>query len=135
MDQVLLVDDDPTQLRIRQAILRSVGLVVHIATNVDSALAFMRTMEKSIGLVITDHCLPGRTGADLVRELRETAPLMEVLVLSGMPGIEDEYKGLNVSVRLKPIPPEEFIRFVQASLREQKKSSHGANSSKSGGLQ
>jgi DNA-binding NtrC family response regulator len=116
MLQVLLVDDDAGQLRIREQILRNAGLVVHIATNVDSALAFLRTVGDTIGLVVTDHYLTGHTGVDLVREMRLTSPLMPVLVLSGMPGIEDEYEGLNVSVRFKPFPPEELIRVVQSSL-------------------
>jgi len=70
----------------------------------------------TIGVVVTDHYLPGRTGADLVRELRLTLPSMPVVVLSGMPGIEDEYDGLDVSIRLKPFPPEELIRVIQSSL-------------------
>jgi CheY-like chemotaxis protein len=116
MFQILLVDDDPVQLRIREAILRSAGFVVHVATNVDSALAFLRSMRDKIGVVVTDHFLPGKTGADLVRELRQTDTSMPVVVLSGMPGIEEEYEGLNVSVQLKPFPPEQFIRMVQTSL-------------------
>jgi DNA-binding response OmpR family regulator len=116
MLQVLLVDDDPTQLRIRELILRNAGMVVHIATNVDSALAFMRSVGDKIGVVVTDHFLPGRTGADLVREIRLAAPALPIFVLSGMPGIEDEYDGLNVCVHLKPFPPEEFIREIQSVL-------------------
>jgi DNA-binding response OmpR family regulator len=73
-------------------------------------------MGDKIGLVVTDHFLPERTGADLVREMRLTMPLIPVLVLSGMPGIESEYEGMNVSVRMKPIAPEEFIRFTQENV-------------------
>jgi DNA-binding response OmpR family regulator len=114
---VLMVDDDPGQLRIRQAILRSAGLVVEIATNVEEALSCLRSAANNIGVVVTDHCLPGRSGVDLVRELRVTAPFMPVVVLSGMPGIEDEYDGLDVSVRLKPFPPDEFIRYIRGFVR------------------
>jgi DNA-binding response OmpR family regulator len=116
MLRVLMVDDDPVQLRIRGAILRNAGLDVHVATNVEGALAFLRSVGDTIGVVVTDHYLPGRTGADLVRELRLTLPSMPVVVLSGMPGIEDEYDGLDVSIRLKPFPPEELIRVIQSSL-------------------
>jgi DNA-binding response OmpR family regulator len=116
MLQVLLVDDDPCQLRTRETILRNAGFVVHIATSVESALAFLRSVGDKIGVVVTDHFLPGRTGADLVRELRLTAPTMPVVVLSGMPGIEDEYDGLNVCIRLKPFPPDQFIEVIQSSL-------------------
>jgi len=121
MLQVLMVDDDPGQLRLRQAILSNAGVTVHIATNAESALAFLRTVGNKIGVVVTDHFLTGRTGADLVREMRCTLPSMPVLVLSGMPGIEDEYDGLDVSVRLKPFPPDEFIGFVLNSLSSPKK--------------
>jgi DNA-binding NtrC family response regulator len=116
MLQVLLVDDDLCQLRTRQTILCSAGFVVHPATSVESALAFLRTLGDKIGVVVTDHFLTGRTGADLVRELRLTAPSMPVVVLSGMPGIESEYDGLNVSIRLKPFPPDQFIREIQSCL-------------------
>jgi DNA-binding NtrC family response regulator len=116
MLQVLLVDDEPSQLHLRQTILRSAGMVVHVATSAESALAFLRSAGNKVGVVITDHCLTRSTGADLVRELRLTSPSMPVVVLSGMPGIEGEYTGLNVSIRMKPFPPEEFIRVVQNSL-------------------
>jgi DNA-binding NtrC family response regulator len=116
MPQVLIIDDDPGQLRIRETILRSAGLVVHIATNAESALAFLRSMGDAIGAVVTDHFLPGRSGADLVRELRQTDPAMPVLVLSGMPDIEGEYDQLNVIVRTKPFPPQELIQVVKGLL-------------------
>jgi hypothetical protein len=41
---------------------------------------------------------------------------MPVVVLSGMSGIEEEYDGLNVCVRMKPLPVEEFIRDVKSLL-------------------
>jgi CheY-like chemotaxis protein len=118
MLQVLIVDDDPFQLRIRETILRNVGMVVHVAPDADSALALLRSVGKKIGVVVTDHFLPGRTGAELVRELRLALPSLPVVVLSGMPGIESEYEGLNVSVHLKPYAPTEFIREIQSVLAE-----------------
>lgn len=119
MSQVLIVDDDATQLRIRAAILRNEGLVVHVASNVDEALALVHSLEGQIGVVVTDHHLPGRNGTELVRELREFMPALPVLVLSGMPGIDDQYEGLNASVFLKPFPPEQFILMVQSFLAQQ----------------
>jgi DNA-binding NtrC family response regulator len=116
MLQVLLVDDDSSQLRVRELILRGAGMCVHVASNAESALELLRSVGDQIGVMVTDHCLQGGTGADLVRELRLIAPSMPVLVLSGMCDIADEYEGLNVSVRVKPFPPQELIREVQSSL-------------------
>ena len=116
MPHVLLVDDDSGQLRIREMILRSSGINVHGASDVNRALDILRSQGNEIGLVVTDHYLDGNTGADFVRELRRIAPSMPVLVLSGAPDIEQNYDGLDVSVRQKPFPPQQFIQDVQKLL-------------------
>jgi DNA-binding NtrC family response regulator len=118
MRQILMVDDDPTQLRIRGIILRGAGFLVNVATDVDSALACLRSPDSEVGVVITDHNLRGRSGADLVRELRLFAPALPVVVLSGMPGIEPDYDGLDVTFRFKPLPPGEFIEVIQRFLSQ-----------------
>lgn len=118
MSQVLLLDDDASQLRIREAILRSAGLLVSIATTPESALAIMRTKASGhFSVVVTDHLLVGQTGADFVRELRNSSPTMPVIVLSGLPDIDDEYSGLNVTIRQKPLPPEELIKMVKTAMQ------------------
>jgi DNA-binding NtrC family response regulator len=116
MLQVLMVDDDPGQLNTRGIILRGAGLAVKLASDAESALACLRFLDGQIGVVVTDHNLNGRSGVELVRELRLTAPSLPVVVLSGMPGIEPEYDGLNVTFRFKPLPPQEFIQVVRSFL-------------------
>ncbi|HUO60562.1 MAG TPA: response regulator [Candidatus Acidoferrales bacterium] len=116
MRHILLVDDDPIQLRTREAILRSAGLMVSIATSVESAAATMRTLAKHIGMVITDHLLKGTTGVSLVQQVRSRASHIPVLVLTGFPEAEADYEGLNVIVRHKPLPPEELIALAQKAL-------------------
>jgi len=116
MLKVLMVDDDPCQLRIREIILRGAGVAAILATDADSALASLRSRGGEVGVVVTDHNLPGRSGAALVRELRLTEPFLPVIVLSGMPGIEPEYDGLDVTFCYKPLPPDEFVRSIQQLL-------------------
>jgi DNA-binding NtrC family response regulator len=118
MLQVLMVDDDAVQLRIRQIILRNAGLSAILATDAEGALAALGSMRGEIGVVVTDHNLPGRSGAGLVRELRLTDPSLPVIVLSGMPGIEPDYDGLDVTFCFKPLPPDEFIQAVQRALSQ-----------------
>ncbi|MGH9568615.1 MAG: response regulator, partial [Candidatus Angelobacter sp.] len=61
MKQVLLLDDNPSQLSIRELVLRKGGLESHIATNAHSALALLRSDpgQQKIGAVVTDHVMPG----------------------------------------------------------------------------
>ena len=116
MNKVLLVDDNPAQLSVREAVLRKAGFEVSLATTVESALATLRVLRGSIGVVVTDHLMPGGSGLDLVRQLRISDNWVAVIVLSGMPEAEAEYHGLGVIFRPKPLPPPELIELVRASL-------------------
>lgn len=120
MTQVLLLDDNPTQLRVREAILRAAGMMVSVATTVESAVALMRSASDHFGAVVTDHYLEGQTGVDFVRQLRSFNETIPVVVLTGMPGIDEEYEGLNARVRQKPLPPDELISLVRSALDGQR---------------
>lgn len=119
--RVLLIDDDPLQLRVREAVLRDAGVPVDIATTAESALAFLRTdAGATIGTIVTDHMMPGTSGAVFVKLLRELKPDVPVVVISGLAEAEDEYDGLNVLFRTKPCPPPELIDLVRRLLSHSK---------------
>lgn len=113
----MLVDDDPIQLRVREAVLKDAGVQVDVATSAESALAFLRSSSGgSIGTVVTDHIMPGTSGAVFVHWLRELRPGIPVIVISGMADAEDEYQGLDIMFRTKPCPPPELIALVRQAL-------------------
>lgn len=114
--QILLIDDNPLQLTVREAILRDAGFQVSVATTAESALATLRGLPDRIGVVVTDHIMPGCTGAELVQQIRVLNTSLPVVVLSGLPDAENEYQDLNVVFRSKPFPPSELIELVRASL-------------------
>lgn len=114
--QVLLIDDNPLQLTVRETVLRNAGFQVSAATTAESALATMRVLSDRIGVVVTDHLMPGFTGSELVRQIRALHNCTPIIVLSGLPEAEHEYEGLDVIFRNKPFPPPELIELVRASL-------------------
>jgi DNA-binding response OmpR family regulator len=115
--RVLLIDDDPLQLKVREAVLRDAGLQVDVATTAESALALLRSDDgNSVGTIVTDHIMPRTSGAVFVRKLREIKPKVPVVVISGMAEAEDEYQGLDVIFRTKPCPPRELIALVRELL-------------------
>ncbi len=117
MNSILLIDDNPLQLRIREQVLRGAGFEVSIATSAESGLALLRTtVGKKVGVVVTDHIMQGLSGADFVRHLRQVDRYLPVIVLSGMAEAEDEYQGMNVIFRQKPCPPPELIHLVKMSI-------------------
>src|SRR4051794_5819367 len=113
-EPVLLVDDDPVQLRVREAVLRRGGFEVAVATSADSALALLRGSAKGFSVVVTDHIMPGASGSDFVRMLRAVDADVPVVVVTGLPDAEPEYAGLNISFQQKPVQPEELIRLIQS---------------------
>ena len=96
LKQVLLVDDSPLQLSVREAILRKAGFDVSVATNAESALATLRVLRDRIGVIITDHLMPGGGGPQLVRKVRAENDWVPIIVLSGMADVISDYTGLEV---------------------------------------
>ena len=118
MPEILLIDDDATQLRLREAILREAGFAVLTSETAHAALALLGNpvLSNALRLIITDHVMPGPSGAAFARELRRFSRV-PVIVVSGMAEAEEEYEGLDVRFLAKPCLPEELIRQVRNVLR------------------
>jgi len=118
MRQVLLLDDNPAQLTIREMVLRKAEIDCHVATNANGALALLRSDPgcEKIGAVITDHLMPGMDGVEFVKQLRLFNTEIPVIVISGLPDADQEYQGLDVIFRLKPCEPDDLIALVRTTL-------------------
>jgi len=112
---ILVIDDNPVQLGVREAVLRDAGFLVSIATTGPGALALLSVAITPFQAIVTDHVMPKISGADFVRSLRKVNPDIPVIVVTGMPGIESDYDGLNVVVKQKPLPPLELIELVRVA--------------------
>lgn len=111
---ILLIDDNAVQAATRQTILKRVGYHVIAVLSPERALQQFRENEypSPIDLIITDHIMPGMTGSEFVRHLREFQPRIPILVISGMVEAEEEYKDLDVEFRLKPLLPDNLLASV-----------------------
>ncbi len=111
---VLLIDDNAIQAATRQTILKRAGYFVIPVLNPQRALEQFQQNEfpAPIDLVITDHLMPGLTGAEFVTELRKSHPDLPILVISGMEEAQDEYTELNVTFRQKPLMPDQLLATV-----------------------
>ena len=118
MPEILAIDDNPTHLSVREAVLRGAGFSVISAHTAEDALKLLRDSNASNGLrvIVTDHVLPGASGDVFVRELRKLAPSMPVLVVTGMDEAEPQYAGLGVTFLHKPCAPEDLIAEVNKAL-------------------
>jgi CheY-like chemotaxis protein len=106
---VLCVDDEVFALRLRSLVLSSAGYQVVTATNGEAAMELLRSIQ--VDLVITDHSLPGLTGAQLASEIKRLKSAIPVVLFSGFPEAPagSEHADLYIT---KGIPAVEFLRRV-----------------------
>ncbi|GAC1407256.1 MAG: hypothetical protein NVSMB52_20580 [Chloroflexota bacterium] len=112
---ILLIDDNAVQAATRQTILKRAGYFVIAILNPVRALEQLRANDfpARIHLVITDHLMPGMTGAEFVRELRRSHAQMPILVISGLEEAEELYEGMGVTFHLKPVMPDHLLTTVR----------------------
>lgn len=116
MTFILLVDDNCIQAATRKAILSRSGRSVTVACDGAHALEMLDRATHTVGLVVTDHLMPGMNGPEFVAALRQRYPDLPVLVLSGLADAEDDYANLDVIFRLKPFPPDELLALVHSLM-------------------
>ncbi len=115
MMRVLLVDDHPVVRHgLRQVLAATGGAVaVEEAGNADEALERLRAVPCDI--VVLDITLPGRSGLDLLKELRRDRPALPVLVLSMHPASEFARRVLSAGASgylTKDSAPGELARAI-----------------------
>jgi CheY-like chemotaxis protein len=115
---ILLVDDNVVQAAIRQTILKRAGYFVVTALDPRRALEMLGedNLPTEVELVITDHVMPGMSGTKFVSELRTRFPKLPVLVVTGMQEAGEQYLGLDVTFRVKPLPPEQLLDCVRGLI-------------------
>ena len=86
---ILLVDDEPADLRVVGELLEQAGYQVLQASNAYQALRQCATAATRIDLLITDVALPGKNGIDLFDELCSLCQSnLKVLFISAYSGSE-----------------------------------------------
>lgn len=108
---VLLVDDEDLARASTADMLTDLGYRVVEAQTADDALRRLDE-EPHVDLLITDHLMPGMTGADLARAVAHKRPDLPVLLISGYAEVE------GVGLDLKRITKPFRQRDLAAALLE-----------------
>jgi two-component system, cell cycle sensor histidine kinase and response regulator CckA len=83
---ILVVDDNDGVLGLVRELLEYDGFSVRAARGGDEAIEIFTRHPGSIDLVITDMMMPGMSGVDLARRLREIEPEIPLIFMSGYSG-------------------------------------------------
>ena len=82
MNHILIVDDEEMIRDLLSSALVREGYICHQASNVDEA--FVLLGEQPVDLVISDIMMPGRSGVELLRDLKKVNPDIAVLMITGL---------------------------------------------------
>ncbi len=117
---VLVVDDLPANVELMARRLERSGLEVHTASNGPEALKLLE--RRTVDLVLLDIMMPGMTGLDVLRKIRETwsAAVLPVIMVTAKTDSQDHVEALGLGANdyvTKPVDyPVAFAR-IQAHLR------------------
>jgi two-component system KDP operon response regulator KdpE len=112
MARLLLVDDDPAQIKIWTLLLEASGHQVEAAATLPHALEKIQVVEPDV--LLMDLRLPElRDGLALIRHTRQTSAA-KIVVLSGWPGDLESLpeKEFVDRVLAKPVRPNTLLRHI-----------------------
>lgn len=116
--KILIVEDDADISMIEEAYLESAGYETKIVTD-GNAVAGVLAQEK-FDLMLLDLMLPGKSGYDICKEVRDQIDIPILMVTARTESI-DKIRGLGLGADdyiSKPFDPAELVARVNANLRQ-----------------
>ncbi|MBE0567011.1 MAG: response regulator [Krumholzibacteria bacterium] len=118
-ETILLVEDEPTLIRLVAKVLRGRGYTVHTAGNGQEALALLEATGLAFDLLVTDVVMPRMGGPELAARLHRDRPGHRTLFMSGYTDSVLLQRGLiegEVDLVAKPFSPAELLAKVREVL-------------------
>jgi DNA-binding response OmpR family regulator len=117
---IIVLEDDPDISNLVSYQLQQAGFTVHVCLSGDKVLPLAR--RNSPLLFILDIMVPGSSGLDVCRQIRESGELAKVpiIFLTAKASEDDRVRGLELGADDyigKPFSPRELVARVRAVLR------------------
>ncbi|OGL47147.1 MAG: hypothetical protein A2161_14120 [Candidatus Schekmanbacteria bacterium RBG_13_48_7] len=118
---ILCVDDEKGVTDVVKYHLTKAGYQVDVAHNAEDALVLCN--EKEYSLILLDIKMPGKSGLDILKEIRELTPKTHVIMLtaiSATDAIIKAFKNFASAYITKPFTKDTLLRKVKFVLSLQK---------------
>jgi DNA-binding NtrC family response regulator len=117
---ILLVDDDPTQRRLMQAVCERAGYFVMQADEGQKALDILRSPEgQAVSLMLLDLIMPGLSGMETLEQVKKYREDLPVLMLTAQGGIDTVVEAMQKGAYdffVKPASPERVVVSIHNAL-------------------
>lgn len=119
---ILIVDDEDFVRSSFQLYFETLGYRVWVADGGESALGIFRERSKELDVVLLDLVMPGVHGIEVLRQMKELDPSVEVVIATGCGNMNTAIQALRFGAYdyvTKPIVDfeEDLLRVVQDAVR------------------
>ena len=115
---LLLVDDDPNTLASLSRAFRLAGHEATVCDNAGRALELLRT--DSFDLILSDVVMPGKSGLELLEDLKKAGVKTPIVLISGQANIEMAVRATKLGALdflEKPLSTDKLLLTVENALR------------------
>lgn len=129
---ILVVDNLPVNIDLARGLLEPQGYQIRTAEGVEQALAIAR--EHHCDLILSDVCMTGPDGYDLIRAVKSDPKLAAIPFIFITATLTDEAaraKGLSLGAArflFRPIEPDALLGVIEMCLQEVRRFAHGNDS-------
>jgi len=116
---VLIVDDEEIVRTALEQWLRLSGFATHVATDASQALAMLDDTRPDV--ILTDVRMPGLSGLDLLRTVRERSVTAEVIVITGhgdVPMAVEAMRAGAFDFLQKPYVPDQLVNTLRRAAQQ-----------------
>ena len=114
---ILLIDDDPVDLKALQTLVESWDYAVLAARSGEDGLAELK--DAPVDLLVSDVCMPGMGGEDVVQAVGREYPGLPVVLITGRGDVKSAVKAMKLGAFdyvVKPPDPDELRLTVARAL-------------------
>ncbi|WP_167958933.1 response regulator transcription factor [Anaerosporobacter faecicola] len=117
MAKILIVEDENKIARFLELELKYEGYEVEIAG--DGRQGYQKAMQEDVDLVILDVMLPGLSGLEVCRRVRQEGRQVPIIMLTAKDDVTDKVAGLDMGAddyMTKPFAIEELLARIRVAL-------------------
>ncbi len=119
--KILIVDDEPDILNLTQKFLKMGNFDTITSSNAKEAMREVESHYNDISLILLDVMMPGKSGMEVLRQIKEEERFKHILVVlfTVKSFAEDIQKGKRLGADgyiTKPFSGKELLKYVQELL-------------------
>ena len=128
--RILIIEDElQITMTLCRALVHPIGGGHQVEVSPLADVALKRLKYEQFDLIVTDLRMPGMSGLELMRHVRQASPQTHMMLITGFgsPEIENQVRRLGAVYMPKPFSLQEFIATVHRVLDEDRERGEGSS--------